>query len=178
MRPQSLKTCKLLNAVLAPPTGQRCQEERALLLQQYYTGSVFGTAYIQTCSQQLDLHLASAQTGLLALLFLVNTIGGQSLWRVKGCQGGTCPKCSLSIWPDFPAQHLVGKFCKLMDHSDSVTVLWTPPVFYKQCVSDLCIHEGLQAARWCSLAEYTSVCLSHKAASPIRLQFLLGGLRW
>lgn len=39
-----------------------------------------------------------------------------------------------------------------------------PSSFYKQCVSDLCLHEGLQAALYHSLAECASVCLSHKAA--------------
>lgn len=52
-----------------------------------------------------------------------------------------------------------------MYHSDSHGVV-DPSSFYKQCVSDLCVHDGLQAAWCCSLAEYTTVCLSHKATVP------------
>lgn len=71
---------------------------------------------------------------------------------------------------DFRAQHLVGKFCKLMDHSGSATVLWIPSVFTSN-VSVTCVVMrgfGLRCAvHWQSTSQ---------SAFPIRLQFMPGGV--
>lgn len=89
-------------------------------------------------------------------------------WRVV--QQELVKNVHLSIRPDLPAHRLVGEFCKLMDHSDSVTVWWTPPVFTSH-VSVTCVfmrasrlHCGV---RWQSIPGF---------AFPIRL--LLSGILW
>lgn len=95
---------------------------------------------------------------------------GHSLWCVEGCQGGTCPKCS----PEHLARVLgpasFGKFCKLMDHSGSATVLWTPPVFTSN-VSVICVF--MRGSRLHCIIHWQSV---PQSAFPIRLHFMPGGV--
>lgn len=92
------------------------------------------------------------------------------VWRVvkeEHVQNFQVSICHIS---DFRAQRLVGKFCKLMDHSGSATVLWIPSVFTSH-VSVTCVFMrgfGLHCAvHWQSTSQ---------SAFPIRLQFMPGGV--
>lgn len=187
--------CRLLNAVLAPPTGQWCQQAHALLLA-YYTGSVFGTVCIYSekefplslsIERIISITLSSKYANAVCCLCgnfnsdATNDVvssdkqesfspeqfrhiwrNGHSLWRVVKEQHVQNVQVSICHISDFRAHPLVGNFCKLMNHSGSATVLWTPLVFTSS-VSVTCVFMrgfGLH----CALAKYISVCLSHKAA--------------
>lgn len=96
----------------------------------------------------------------------VTTVCG--VWRVV--KEELVQNVHLSIWPDFQAQRLGGKFCKLMDHSGSATVLWTPPVFTSN-VSVTCVF--MRASRLHCAIDWQS---RPQSAFPIRLQFVPGGV--
>lgn len=74
------------------------------------------------------------------------------------------PKCSPEHRARFPGPASRGKLLQVNAHFRLCHSVVDPSGFYKQCVSDLCLYEELQAALCHSLAECTSVCLSHKAA--------------
>ncbi|XP_059194717.1 IgGFc-binding protein-like isoform X2 [Centropristis striata] len=88
---------------------------------------------------------------------------GQSPWCVEGCLGGSCPKCSSERLARFSDPEACGKILEVNGPFSHCHGKVDPSSFYKRCVSDLCLHGGLQPALCHSLAEYTAVCLSHKA---------------
>ncbi|KAM9352917.1 IgGFc-binding protein-like [Symphorus nematophorus] len=88
---------------------------------------------------------------------------GQNPWCVEGCLGGSCPKCSSERLARFSDPEACGKILEVNGPFRHCHGKVDPSSFYKHCVSDLCLHGGLQPALCHSLAEYTAVCLSHKA---------------
>lgn len=88
---------------------------------------------------------------------------GQNTWCVEGCLGGSCPKCSSERLARFSDPEACGKILEVNGPFRHCHGKVDPSSFYKRCVSDLCLHEGLQPALCHSLAVYTAVCLSHKA---------------
>lgn len=87
----------------------------------------------------------------------------QSPWCVEGCLGGSCPKCSPERLARFSDPESCGKILEVNGPFRHCHGKVDPSSFYKRCVSDLCLHGGFQPALCHSLAEYTAVCLSHKA---------------
>uniref|UniRef100_A0A3Q3GMI2 IgGFc-binding protein-like n=1 Tax=Labrus bergylta TaxID=56723 RepID=A0A3Q3GMI2_9LABR len=88
---------------------------------------------------------------------------GQNPWCVDGCLGGSCPKCSTERLAHFSDPEACGKILEVNGPFRHCHGQVNPSIFYKRCVSDLCLHGGLQPALCHSLAVYTSVCLSHRA---------------
>ncbi|XP_041798261.1 IgGFc-binding protein-like [Chelmon rostratus] len=88
---------------------------------------------------------------------------GQNPWCVEGCLGGSCPKCSSERLVRFSDPEACGKILEVNGPFRHCHGKVDPSSFYKRCVSDLCLHGGLQPALCHSLAEYTAVCLSRKA---------------
>ncbi|XP_030248331.1 IgGFc-binding protein-like isoform X5 [Sparus aurata] len=88
---------------------------------------------------------------------------GQNTWCVEGCLGGSCPKCSSERLARFSDPEACGKILEVNGPFRHCHGKVDPSSFYKRCVSDLCLREGLQPALCHSLAVYTAVCLSHKA---------------
>ncbi|XP_071325188.1 IgGFc-binding protein [Trachinotus anak] len=88
---------------------------------------------------------------------------GQNPWCVEGCLGGSCPKCSPEHLARFSDPEACGKILKVNGPFRRCHGRVDPSSFYKHCISDLCLHGGLQLALCRSLAEYTAACLSHKA---------------
>lgn len=64
-------------------------------------------------------------------------------------------KLHLSTWPAPLTQKPAERIWKLMDHSDTVCKV-DPSSFYKRCVSDLCLHEGLQPVPSLACRVYSS----------------------
>lgn len=89
---------------------------------------------------------------------------GHSPCCVEGCPGGTCPKCSPEHLAHFSDQESCGRILQVNGPFRHCHSKVDPSSFYKRCISDLCLHGGLQPALCHSLAEYTAVCLSHRAA--------------
>ncbi|KAE8288669.1 IgGFc-binding protein Fcgamma-binding protein antigen [Larimichthys crocea] len=85
---------------------------------------------------------------------------GQNSWC---CLGGSCPKCSSENQARFSDPEACGKILEVNGPFRHCHGKVDPSSFYKRCVSDLCLHGGLQPALCHSLAAYTAVCLSHKA---------------
>ncbi|XP_070690944.1 IgGFc-binding protein [Pempheris klunzingeri] len=88
---------------------------------------------------------------------------GQTPWCVEGCLGGSCLKCSSEHLTRFSDPEACGKILEVNGPFRHCHGKVDPSIFYKRCLSDLCLHGGLQSALCHSLAEYTAVCLSHKA---------------
>ncbi|KAM6995326.1 IgGFc-binding protein [Tautogolabrus adspersus] len=88
---------------------------------------------------------------------------GQNPWCVDGCLGGSCPKCSTERLALFSDPEACGKILEVNGPFRHCHGKVNPSSFYKRCVSDLCLHGGLQPALCHSLAVYTAVCLSHRA---------------
>lgn len=88
---------------------------------------------------------------------------GPNPWCVEGCLGGSCPKCSSERLARFSDPEACGKILEVNGPFRHCHGKVDPSSFYKRCASDLCLHGGLQPALCHSLAEYTAVCLSHKA---------------
>uniref|UniRef100_A0A3Q3EKG2 VWFD domain-containing protein n=1 Tax=Labrus bergylta TaxID=56723 RepID=A0A3Q3EKG2_9LABR len=88
---------------------------------------------------------------------------GQNPWCVDDCLGGSCPKCSTERLAHFSDPEACGKILEVNGPFRHCHGKVNPSIFYKRCVSDLCLHGGLQPALCHSLAVYTSVCLSHRA---------------
>ncbi|KAM3613584.1 uncharacterized protein V6R79_001825 [Siganus canaliculatus] len=88
---------------------------------------------------------------------------GQSSLCVEGCLGGSCPKCSPERLASFSDLEACGKILEVNGPFRHCHSKVDPSSFYKHCISDLCLHGGLQPALCHSLAEYTEVCLSRKA---------------
>ncbi|CAJ1061665.1 LOW QUALITY PROTEIN: IgGFc-binding protein [Xyrichtys novacula] len=88
---------------------------------------------------------------------------GQNPWCVEGCLGGSCPKCSSERLALFSDPEACGKILEVNGPFRHCHGKVNPSSFYKRCVSDLCLHGGLQPALCHSLALYTAVCLSHRA---------------
>uniref|UniRef100_A0A8D2ZEQ9 VWFD domain-containing protein n=1 Tax=Scophthalmus maximus TaxID=52904 RepID=A0A8D2ZEQ9_SCOMX len=88
---------------------------------------------------------------------------GQNPWCVEGCLGGSCPKCSSERLAHFADPKACGKMLQVNGPFRHCHAKVDPSSFYKRCVSDLCLHGGLQPALCHSLADYSAVCLSHKA---------------
>ncbi|XP_041649020.1 IgGFc-binding protein isoform X2 [Cheilinus undulatus] len=86
---------------------------------------------------------------------------GQNPWCVEGCLGGSCPKCSSERLALFSDPKACGKILEVNGPFRHCHGKVNPSSFYKRCVSDLCLHRGLQPALCHSLAVYTAVCLSH-----------------
>ncbi|XP_051261445.1 IgGFc-binding protein-like isoform X2 [Dicentrarchus labrax] len=88
---------------------------------------------------------------------------GRNLWCVEGCLGGSCPKCSSERLSRLSDPEACGKILEVNGPFRHCHGKVDPSSFYKRCISDLCLHGGLQPALCHSLAEYTAVCLSHEA---------------
>ncbi|XP_028281769.1 IgGFc-binding protein-like [Parambassis ranga] len=88
---------------------------------------------------------------------------GQNPWCVEGCLGGSCPKCSSERLARFSDPEACGKILEVNGPFRHCHGKVDPSSFYKRCISDLCLHGGLQSVLCHSLADYTAVCLSHKA---------------
>ncbi|XP_028437147.1 IgGFc-binding protein [Perca flavescens] len=88
---------------------------------------------------------------------------GQNPWCVEGCLGGSCPKCSSERLARFSDLEACGKILEVNGPFRNCHGKVDPSSFYKHCISDLCLHRGLQPALCHSQAEYTAVCLSYKA---------------
>ncbi|XP_063735180.1 IgGFc-binding protein-like [Eleginops maclovinus] len=88
---------------------------------------------------------------------------GQNPGCVEGCPGGSCPKCSSERLARFSDPESCGKILEVNGPFRQCHGKVDPSSFYKRCVSDLCLHGGLQPALCHSLAEYAAVCLSHNA---------------
>ncbi|XP_008299291.1 IgGFc-binding protein-like [Stegastes partitus] len=93
------------------------------------------------------------------------------LWRsgqnplacVEGCLGGSCPECSSADLARFSDPEACRKILEVNGPFRHCHGKVDPSSFYKRCVSDLCLHGGLQPALCHSLADYTAVCFSRKA---------------
>ncbi|CAK6960468.1 IgGFc-binding protein [Scomber scombrus] len=82
---------------------------------------------------------------------------------MEGCLGGSCPKCSSEHLALYSDPEACGKMLEVNGPFRHCHGKVDTSSFYKHCVSDLCLHGGLQPALCHSLAEYTAVCLSLKA---------------
>nr|XP_046255484.1 IgGFc-binding protein-like isoform X2 [Scatophagus argus] len=110
-----------------------------------------------------DLTLTGTQEHLTPEHFAKAWRRGQNPWCVEGCLGGSYPKCSSERLAHFSDPESCGKILEVNGPFRHCHGKVDPSSFYRHCVSDLCLHGGLQPALCHSLAEYTAVCLSHKA---------------
>ncbi|KAJ4930907.1 hypothetical protein JOQ06_025210, partial [Pogonophryne albipinna] len=111
-----------------------------------------------------DLAVNGTQEPLIPEHFEKAWRNGQTPWCVEGCLGGSCPKCSSELLVRFSDPESCGKILEVNGPFRQCHGKVDPSSYYKRCVSDLCLHGGLQPALCHSLAEYAAVCLSHNAA--------------
>lgn len=111
-----------------------------------------------------DLAVNGTQEPLIPELFGKAWRNGQTPWCVEVCLGGSCPKCSSELLVRFSDPESCGKILEVNGPFRRCHGKVDPSSYYKRCVSDLCLHGGLQPALCHSLAEYAAVCLSHNAA--------------
>ncbi|KAK1895713.1 Alpha-tectorin, partial [Dissostichus eleginoides] len=110
-----------------------------------------------------DLAVNGTQEPLIPEHFGKAWRSGQTPWCVEGCLGGSCPKCSSELLVRFSDPESCGKILEVNGPFRQCHGKVDPSSYYKRCVSDLCLHGGLQPALCHSLAEYAAVCLSHNA---------------
>lgn len=88
---------------------------------------------------------------------------GQNPWCVEGCLGGSCPNCSSERLARFSDPEACGKILEVNGPFRHCHGKVDPSSFYTRCLTDLCLHGGLQTALCHSLANYAAVCFSRKA---------------
>lgn len=110
-----------------------------------------------------DLTVSGSQEPFSAEQFGGAWRSGGSPWCVEGCLGGSCPNCSSEQLTRYSDPGACGRILQVNGPFRECHGKLDPSSFYKRCVSDLCLHGGLQPALCNSLAEYAAACLLHRA---------------